>query len=97
MLVTFLLLIYCLTPVGSVEVGDGASFNSAITNGAEIEVTSDIILSSKISISSITSLVIHGNGFTLDGDGLSLCLEVISSSDIIIANLTIVNGFSSVI
>jgi hypothetical protein len=71
-------------------------FNNAVGDNTIIEVTSDISLSTRISINTISSLLVKGNGYTLDGRNSVRCFRILDSNDIHIQNITIKNGYSSV-
>jgi hypothetical protein len=63
-----------------------------LVSGATVELSSDILLTSAVSVNMISGLTINGNKFSIDGGGLYRCFEFKFCTSLTINNLRVVNG-----
>jgi hypothetical protein len=75
----------------SVVVSNENDLNAAISNNVTIELLANIALTAPILINGISSLIINGNGFHLDGQTQCQCLNI-SSSEVTLNDVVIMNG-----
>jgi hypothetical protein len=78
-----------------VTVSTEAAFVASLANDAFIELASNLILASSISIDGFTGVVVNGSGYKLDGNDLVRCLSIQNNAEAAIFDLVITRGFSS--
>jgi hypothetical protein len=76
------------------SVSTQTEFTSALQSNAVIEMESNIVLVSALTIMGKTGVIVHGNGHSVDGNNLVRCF-VVQSSEVAMHNLTITRGLST--
>jgi hypothetical protein len=70
---------------------------NALTNDVVIELASDLVLSSPVTINVFTGVFINGSGYKLDGNDLVACLRIKNNAEATIFDLMITRGYSSTV